>query len=51
MIFYLVLLVAAQQEIVKQHAFAKEVERTRSKAIVDKREEKAREKNERKLMA
>ncbi len=46
----LVILEAAKQDILKQHAFAKEVERTRRKAITDKREEKAREKQERKLM-
>lgn len=36
--------------IVKEHAFAKEVERTRRKRIVEKREELAREKGERKNM-
>jgi len=36
--------------IVKEHAWAKEVERTRRKAITDKREERAREKTERKRM-
>ena len=36
--------------IVKEHAWAKEVEKTRRQQIIDKRNELAREKNERKLM-
>ena len=34
----------------KEHAWAKEVERTRRQQIIDKRNEVAREKKERKLM-
>ena len=50
LLIYQAILEVAKQVIVKDHAFAKEVERTRRKKIVEKREELAREKGERKNM-
>lgn len=49
-LIYLEILAGATEEILKNHKWSKEVERTRRNQVLAKREEQAREKLERKLM-
>ena len=50
MLIYSELLAAAQSAALKEHKWAKEVEKTRREKILAKRAEMAQEKTERKLM-